>query len=156
MNKKVFTSHRQAITACAFIYHNFDDVIKVFLPKRADTKKFLPSVFEMPGGHIDWGEDIIEGLEREIMEEHGMRIKVGDPFAVFTYLNEVKGFHSIEVIYFANFKDPIADIKLNPEDHSEFKWFSECEIESISQISEAELKGIRKGFAILSGKKLLA
>ena len=150
-NNEVLANRRQAITACVFIHHNFDGVIKVFLPKRANTKKFLPSIFELPGGHINWGEDIVEGLKREIMEEHSMRIKVGDPFAVFTYLNEVKGSHSIEVIYFAIFEDPIADIKLNPEDHSEFKWIAEREIESIGQISEAELKSIKKGFAILNG-----
>ncbi len=40
----------QVITACAFIHHSFDGVTKVFLPKRAATKKFLPGVHELPGG----------------------------------------------------------------------------------------------------------
>lgn len=145
---------KQVITACALIYRDFDGVIKVFLPKRADTKKFLPSVFELPGGHIDWGEDIVEGLKREIMEEHSMRIKVGDPFAAFTYSNEVKGSHSVEVVYFATFEDPIENIKLNPEDHSEFKWISQDEIESIGQISDEEMKNVKKGLALLNGEKL--
>ena len=60
---------QQVITACAFIYHDFGGVIKVFLPKRANTKKFLPGVYELPGGHIDYGEDIEDGLRREIKEE---------------------------------------------------------------------------------------
>ncbi len=90
MNKVVHDSEiraagEQVITACALIHHNFDGVLKVFLPKRAKTKKFLPDIFELPGGHIDWGEDILAGLRREVMEEHGMRIKIGDPFAAFTY-----------------------------------------------------------------------
>lgn len=41
---------KQAITACAFIHTNVDGIEKVFLPKRADTKKFLPGVYELPGG----------------------------------------------------------------------------------------------------------
>ncbi len=144
---------KQVITACALIHKNFDGVMKVFLPKRAQTKKFLPGDFELPGGHIDWGEDIVEGLKREVMEEFGMRIKVGDPFAAFTYSNEVKGSHSVEVVYFATFDDPIANIKLHPEDHSEFKWISQDEIDSIGQISDIELKNVRKGLAILNGAK---
>jgi len=47
------THSTQVITACAFIHHTFDGVEKVFLPKRAETKKFLPGVYELPGGHIE-------------------------------------------------------------------------------------------------------
>ena len=61
------------------------------MPKRAATKRFLPDIFEIPGGHIDYKEDIVAGLKREITEELGMTVSVGDPFAAFTYLNEVKG-----------------------------------------------------------------
>ena len=74
---------KQVITACAFIHHNFDGVEKVFLPKRADTKKFLPGVYELPGGHIDFGEELVEGLKREIEEEFDIQINVGDPFYAF-------------------------------------------------------------------------
>lgn len=143
---------KQVITACAFIHHNFDGVEKVFLPKRAATKKFLPNVFELPGGHIDFGEDMVEGLKREVMEEHGMHINVGDPFAVFTYTNEVKGSHSIEVVYFATFIEPIENIKLNPEDHSEFRWASEADLPDLSQsLSGAEYHNVVRGFELLRG-----
>ncbi len=143
---------KQVITACAFIHHNFDGVEKVFLPKRAATKKFLPNVFELPGGHIDFGEDIVEGLKREVMEEHGMNISVGDPFAVFTYLNKVKGSHSVEAVYFASFTDPLENIRLNPEDHSEYRWAAEEEIEALTELSGEERDNTYKGFALLRGE----
>jgi 8-oxo-dGTP pyrophosphatase MutT (NUDIX family) len=143
---------KQVITACAFIHHDFGGVQKVFLPKRAATKKFLPSVFELPGGHIDFGEDIVEGLKREIMEEHGMRISVGDSFAVFTYHNEIKGSHSVEAVYFATFLDPIENVRLNPEDHSEYRWATESDIEGITELSGAERENVLKGFALLRGE----
>src|SRR3989338_2555813 len=111
---------QQVITACAFIHRNFDGVEKLFVPKRADTKKFLPGVFELPGGHVDFGENPVDGLKREILEELGMRANIGDPFYVFTYTNDVKGSHSIEVIYFAVFEDAIEQINLNSADHSQF------------------------------------
>lgn len=144
---------QQVITACAFIHHNFDGVEKVFLSKRADTKKFLPGIYELPGGHINFGEDIVAGLKREILEEFGMRILVEDPFYVFTYMNEVKESHSIEVIYFAIFGDPIENIRFDPEDHSQFVWISEDEITKIishgKKEDDPEIQAIQKGFMIL-------
>ncbi|HEU0050752.1 MAG TPA: NUDIX hydrolase [Patescibacteria group bacterium] len=143
---------KQVITACAFIHKNFDGVEKVFLPKRAATKKFLPDAFELPGGHIDFGEDIVSGLKREILEELGVGLHVGDPFAAFTYINEIKGSHSIEVVYFATFANSKKEVRLNSEDHSEYRWIAEHEINEIRpSISIEELRNIKKGFSLLHG-----
>lgn len=150
---------QQVITACAFIHHDFAGVEKVFLPKRAATKKFLPGVYELPGGHIDFGEDIIAGLQREINEEFGMQITVGDPFAAFTYTNHVKGSHSVEIIYFAQFKGDASGIKLNPEDHSEYGWFAEEELSKFisenKREEDHEIQVIRRGFSLLKGNSPL-
>lgn len=150
---------QQVITACAFIHQKFDGIEKLFWPKRASTKKFLPNVYELPGGHIDFGEGIVDGLTREIMEEFGMSVTVGDPFASFAYVNEVKGSHSLEVVFFAKFIDQIENIRLNPEDHSTFGWFSEQElqaqkIDSRPNGEDPETAIIHKGFALLRGDSL--
>jgi 8-oxo-dGTP pyrophosphatase MutT (NUDIX family) len=150
---------QQVFTACAFIHCNFDGVEKVFLPKRAASKKFLPSVYELPGGHIDFGEDIVAGLKREINEEFGMIISVGAPFYVFTYTNKVKGSHSIEVIYFAKFANTINNIRLNTEDHSDYGWFAENELEKATtpgkKLDDAEFLAMQKGFRLIRGEQLL-
>lgn len=129
---------------------------KVFLPKRADTKKFLPSVYELPGGHIDFSEDPVSGLMREINEELGMKIKVGDPFFVFTYTNDIKRCHSIEVIYFAKFVSELGSLSSNPEDHSGFDWFAESELIYAATenkgLEDIEFQAIQKGFALLRGE----
>jgi len=147
---------QQVITACAFIYHNFDGVTKVFLPKRAATKKFLPGVHEIPGGHIDYGEDIIDGLKREIREELGMDINVIDIFDAATYVNEIKGAHAIQVTYFAEFLGDMNNVVLNPEDHSGFSWVQESEIDRIMEENnrgeDTEIATLRKGFRILGEK----
>ena len=149
---------QQVITATAFIHHNFDGVEKVFLPKRASTKKFLPGVWELPGGHIDFDEAPVAGLIREIDEEFEMEITVGDPFFVFTYTNNVKGSHSIEVVYFASFVTDLEKIKVHPEDHSEYGWFSEDELTAVytdnKGADDIEFTAMRKGFALLRGEPL--
>jgi len=157
-DSEVAAHGQQVITACALLHEDFDGVKKIFLPKRADTKKFLPSVYEIPGGHIDFGEDIVAGLKREIKEEFGADIEVGDPFASFTYSNEVKGSHSVEVIYFATFTSPIENIKLHPDDHSEFGWFSEDELEKVmtenKRGDDPEIIALKKAFTLLNGSSL--
>lgn len=152
------TEGQQVITACAFIHRFFKNSQKVFMPKRADTKKFLPGVYELPGGHIDFGEDIIVGLKREIKEEFNLDINVGDPFYVFSYDNPIKGSQSIEVIYFATFEDFNPNIKLNEDDHSEYKWIGEHEIALITNLQKGmddpEIKSIKRGFELLKNGKL--
>lgn len=152
------TPGQQVITACAFIHQKVDGVHKVFMAKRSDKKKFLPSVYELPGGHIDFGEEVPKGLVREIQEEFGVKVELGDPFAVFTYNNEIKGSHSIEVIYFATFTDPIENIAMNPDDHSTFGWFSEDELPqtfvSIKDAEDDEVKAIYRGFELLNGQSM--
>ena len=169
-DSEVAADGQQVISACGFIYDDSGENTLVFLPKRAATKKFLPNTWEMPGGHIDFGEDIIQGLKREIMEEFHQTIDVGDPFAVFTYLNKVKGSHSIEVIYFAKFIKKTDVIAFNIADHSTYGWFSRTQVEEIvipdrtnSKLEfsiirkdgvDDEMKAVIKGFDILEGKAL--
>ncbi len=157
---------QQVISACAFIWHNFNGVKKLFLAKRADTKKFLPGLLELPGGHMDFGEDLTTGLKREIKEEFDMTLRVGDPFAAFTYENKIKGSHTVEVIYFAQFVQPLDEITLNPEDHSEYKWLTVEEItnrkdEIVADIhvtytheDDPEYLTMLKGFELLGGGAL--
>jgi 8-oxo-dGTP diphosphatase len=127
------------------------------LPKRALTKKFLPGVYELPGGHIEFGEDVVSGLKREIYEELGMDVAIGDPFFAFTYTNDVKGSHSIEVIYFARFTNKLSEIKIDLEDHSDFAWFGEEELVHATTetkgIDDIEFQAMRKGFELLKGQQ---
>ena len=155
-DSEILAPNLQVITACAFIHHTFNDVEKVFWPKRADSKKFMPGVYELPGGHIDFGEDLVAGLRRELREEFTMEVNVGDPFGAFVYINNVKGSHSIEVVYFAQFIGSIDGIRLNPDDHSTYSWFSENEIEQIAggTANDPEIRLMHKAFGLLRGDTL--
>lgn len=149
---------QQVITVTAFIYRKINNKVELFLPRRALSKKFLPGVYELPGGHVEFGEELKAGLAREIKEELRMNISIGDCFAAFTYLNHVKGSHSVEIVFFAQFTSPLRNLSLRPEDHSEYAWFSEDTIENALLIGrladDPEITVIRKGFTILKGNSL--
>lgn len=136
----------QKITACAFLHKNG----RLFIAKRADTKRFLPGKFELPGGHIEFGEDMITGLRREFQEEFGIEIVVGEPFYVFTYQHGDE--HTIEVDYFAQLVNPEVKVILNPEDHSEYRWVDQSGVDEVWDKDDDEYKAILKGFAMLATK----
>lgn len=139
----------QAITVCAFIHKDG----RLFAPKRAAAKAFLPNKFELPGGHVDYGEDLTQGLRREIREEFGIDVSVGDSFYAFTYINEVKKTHSVEVVYFAAIKDR-QEIKLNLEDHSEYQWLTREEAVKVWDEGDSERRAVIKGFELLQSGKI--
>ncbi len=136
----------QKITACAFLHKDG----KLFIAKRADTKSFLPGKFELPGGHIEYKEEIVEGLKREFREEFGLEIIVGNAFYAFTYMNGDN--HVVEVDYFAELADPNVQIQLNPEDHSEYRWIAQNELDEVWPKDDDEYAAIRKGFELLAEK----
>lgn len=140
---------KQLLVACAFVYHDG----KFLTAKRAATKTFLPNKFELPGGHVEYGETFEECLHREFAEELNLKIKVGQPLAAFTYINPTKQAHSAEIIFLCELEQPKAEIKLNPEDHSEFAWVPEAELEKYYDVNDEEYKGIKKCFAVLKNVK---
>jgi len=140
----------QAITACVFLHKDG----KLFLAKRAKTKKFLPDKFELPGGHIEFGESLEAGLTREIREEFNIEVEIGDIFYAFIYVSHDGEKHTVEIDYFAVMKDSKQKITLNPEDHSEYKWVSEEEARRYFPAGDQEGIAIKRGFEILKNNKI--
>jgi 8-oxo-dGTP diphosphatase len=50
---------------------------KIFIAKRSSTSS-LPSKWEFPGGKVDVGETLEECLTRELYEEFGIIVTIGD------------------------------------------------------------------------------
>ena len=138
----------QKITVCGLAYKIVDGVRRIFLARRAATKKFLPNKFELVGGHVELEDKSLEeALKREVKEELGAEIVVENLAGEFLYFNEAQNSQSIEVIYWMRFMDE-ADVKLNPEDHSEAVWVSEEEMSNlVEDKNDLEYVAIKKAFA---------
>lgn len=51
---------------------------RVLLAHRSLTRRWYPDVWDLPGGHVDDGEDELAALRRELHEEIGVREVVVD------------------------------------------------------------------------------
>ncbi len=58
---------------------------RFLLIQRSLRSHFDPGLWELPGGKIDHGEDLVEAVKREVREETGLEILVGRPFKTWHF-----------------------------------------------------------------------
>ncbi len=117
---------------------------KVLIVKRADSESFLPGVYELPGGKIDFGETIESAIEREFKEETGLDIKAIKPVYVFSYLSDEDNRQTFDITYLLRLNDESEKVVLS-DDHNDFKWISKGEIDDYN-ITDNMKEAVRKGF----------
>lgn len=91
--------------------------------KRTKNDKLYPGAWEFPGGHLEDGEILLEGLKRELKEEVGF----GNDFTpiITHYFDEIKEkngklIHNLELDFLINIESSF-EVKLS-EEHSDYKW----------------------------------
>jgi 8-oxo-dGTP diphosphatase len=104
-------------TASAFV---LDEDGRILLARRA----FEPDAgkWDVPGGFLEEGEDPVEGLRRELREEAGVEIEVGDFAGVFvdTYDDLPNESYVLNLVWEAR----ITEGEPTPDDDvSELRWF---------------------------------
>ena len=99
----------------------------------------------LPGGHVEFDEDAGEALARELMEEAGLRIKVGELAMVCEARFEQQGKSRHEINLIFHVKHPLPDAVGSLEAQISFEWVAE------STLSESFLPRAL-GEAIQGGK----
>jgi len=99
--------------------------------RRSQTNDYLPGLYDLPGGTVEFGENTMDALKREISEETSLSVEIFKP--IYIYSNVQKGErHQFWIIYECKFLG--GEIKLNPEEHDSFLWVDFNEAKSLSTI----------------------
>ena len=92
--------------------------------KRNEEDELYPGAWEFPGGHLENGETLKDGLKRELEEEIGFTDKFNP--IITHYYDEIKEqdntlVHKLEIDFIINVKRDKLNIKLSDE-HCDYKW----------------------------------
>lgn len=138
----------QQVAVSGFILNEKGEILMV---KRADDDDFLPGYWEVPGGGTDFGEHPLLAVEREIKEETGLDVEVGEPFHVDDYFMEPvrqaqdkKKIHRVEIFFVCRMKDINQKVELSNE-HSEYRWVSVGNVSEID-MTDYQQKAIKAYF----------
>lgn len=90
---------------------------RILVLERASESSFDPGCWELPGGKIDYGEELVEALNREVKEEVGLFIKVGIPFKTWHFYK--KPFWVTGITFLCDYQN--GNVSLSPE-HANYAW----------------------------------
>lgn len=96
---------------------------KYLIIKRSPNAHTYPEHWDFPGGRLESGEDIQEGLEREVLEETGLKVDVKKP--VFIFQEILNGHPTVFIVH--DCKKLSDEVKISHE-HTDFKWATKEEI----------------------------
>lgn len=96
----------------------------LLIVKRNENDDLYPGAWEFPGGHLESGETLEEGLKRELKEEIGFN-EFFD-FKIISYDDEIKEkngklIHNIEINFEIDVNKDNLNIILSSE-HIDYKW----------------------------------
>ena len=100
---------------------------RLFLARRGPQAKNERGLWEFPGGSVEFGERLADALRREIFEEYGLRIEVGDLLDVVDHILPQEGQHWVSPSFVCRVVAGQASIR-EPEKCSEIGWFAPGEV----------------------------
>lgn len=97
---------------------------RILLIRRAASERFMPLRWDLPGGAVSLGEDTTQALEREVMEETGLRVAVGAPALVCTNLDQLPARQTVQILFHC--RRVTGELRLDPAEHDAWRWVESC------------------------------
>jgi len=113
---------------------------RLFLSKRGPLARNERGLWEFPGGSVEFGETLAKALQREMREEFGIEIQVGDLLDVVDHILPEEGQHWVSPTYICKIMSGTPVI-LEPGKCSEIGWFDPDEFpDNLTQITRQNFK----------------
>jgi len=118
----------------------FNDKQEMLLTLRGQKAKNERGTWEIPGGAVEFGETLQEGLKREIWEELGIEIQPQEMLQVCDHLLPDEGQHWVSPTFICKITSGVPKI-LEPEKCAQIGWFSleEAKKLPLSKVTQSDL-----------------
>src|SRR5512136_3250906 len=118
---------------------------RVFLARRGPRAKNERGLWEFPGGSVEFGEKLAQALQREMREEYGIEIAVGELLDVVDHILPEEGQHWVSPAFICAITAGEPSIR-EPGKCTEIRWFHPEEMpdESLTQVTRANLAHYRE------------
>ena len=90
---------------------------------KSENEDINPNEIDIPGGRIEFGEDAVACLEREVKEETDLEIKVVNPSRIWNLIKD--DLHLVGITFLADFIR--GTISLSGE-HDTYRWMTKAEV----------------------------
>jgi 8-oxo-dGTP diphosphatase len=110
------------VVAAAIVHND-----KVLLCHRHPTRTWYPNVWDLPGGHVEVGEQRLDALARELREELTIEIDLTRVVSVLRHSPEPA--LDIEVWAVLSWRGEI--INAEPAEHDKIGWFKRVELDDL-------------------------
>ena len=104
-----------------------DDGGRLFLARRGPKAKNERGLWEFPGGSVEFGETLAQALRREIWEEYGIEIEVGDLLDVHDHILPDEGQHWVSPSFVCAITSGVPAIRETAK-CTEIGWFAPGEM----------------------------
>jgi 8-oxo-dGTP pyrophosphatase MutT (NUDIX family) len=105
---------------------------KYLITRRSLLNDYKPGEWDLPGGTIEFGEDPLRALDREILEEASLKVKVVKPLYIYSFISNPSR-HQFQIVYECNYLG--GEVKLNPKEHDKFIWATIPKIGKLHKIA---------------------
>ncbi|MFA5827860.1 MAG: NUDIX domain-containing protein [Candidatus Shapirobacteria bacterium] len=120
---------------------------KALVVRRSGKETFLPGVYEIPGGKVEFGEKPNQSIIREFQEEVNLKIKPLIPFRVFDYISKEGKRQTIEIVYLVELDNDTANNLKLSDAHDKYEWVGKDYISELNLSDEIRLD-LEDGFRI--------
>lgn len=92
--------------------------------KQEAQNDHIQNLYDIPGGRVEYGEDIINALIREVFEETGINLSQHNIVKILNATSIIRkdDLHLVVITYMANVKNYNVNIS---SEHSDFYWVDE-------------------------------
>ncbi len=102
---------------------------RLLVLKRAPRMRYRPGSWDLPGGHLEVGEDFEQCLRREVKEETALDVAIDRLLGLHSMIDEpyLQAIYACRLTVFQT-------VQLAPHEHVEHRWVTLAELQMLDSI----------------------